>query len=102
MELLDIGIYNEWIDKSIVKLASLLPARYAKTEQGSNVITLIQPDASAKSAADNNISGKNKQKDEQQLDNQQVENKQQADEGQDEQNNSSASELETEQEIAGG
>ena len=43
MELLDIGIYNEWIDKSIVKLSVLLPARYAKTEQDSAVITLIQP-----------------------------------------------------------
>ncbi len=43
MELLDVGIYNEWIDKSIAKLAVLLPARYAKTEQDSTIITLIQP-----------------------------------------------------------
>ncbi|MCK4674331.1 MAG: tetratricopeptide repeat protein, partial [Gammaproteobacteria bacterium] len=43
MELLDVGIYNEWIDKSIVKLAVLLPARYAKTEQDSLVVALIQP-----------------------------------------------------------
>lgn len=43
MELLDVGIYNEWIDKSIVKLAALLPARYGKTEQASPVIALIQP-----------------------------------------------------------
>lgn len=43
MELLDVGIYNEWIDKSIAKLAVLLPARYAKTEQDSAIITLIQP-----------------------------------------------------------
>jgi len=43
MELLDVGIYNEWIDKSIAKLSVLLPARYAKTEQGSAIITLIQP-----------------------------------------------------------
>ncbi len=43
MELLDIGVYNEWIDKSIAKLSVLLPARYAKTEQDSTVITLIQP-----------------------------------------------------------
>ena len=43
MELLDVGIYNEWIDKSIVKLAALLPARYGKTEQEGSVITLIQP-----------------------------------------------------------
>ncbi|MCK5396257.1 MAG: hypothetical protein KAJ32_09705, partial [Gammaproteobacteria bacterium] len=43
MELLDVGIYNKWIDKSISKLAALLPARYAKTEQGSTVVALIQP-----------------------------------------------------------
>jgi len=43
MELLDIGVYNQWIDKSIAKLSVLLPARYAKTEQDSAVITLIQP-----------------------------------------------------------
>ncbi|NOR43797.1 MAG: tetratricopeptide repeat protein [Gammaproteobacteria bacterium] len=43
MELLDVGIYNKWIDKSITKLAVLLPARYAKTEQSSTVLVLIQP-----------------------------------------------------------
>lgn len=43
MELLDVGIYNQWIDKSIAKLSVLLPARYAKTEQDSAIITLIQP-----------------------------------------------------------
>jgi tetratricopeptide (TPR) repeat protein len=43
MELLDAGIYNQWIDKSITKLAALLPARYAKTEQESVVVALIQP-----------------------------------------------------------
>ena len=48
MELLDVGIYNEWIDKSIAKLAVLLPARYAKTEQGSTIITLIQPEPQVK------------------------------------------------------
>ena len=52
MELLDVGIYNEWIDKSIAKLAVLLPSRYAKTEQGSNIITLIQPKPSSKEKAD--------------------------------------------------
>jgi tetratricopeptide (TPR) repeat protein len=41
-ELLDVGIYNEWIDKSIAKLAVLVPARYAKTEQASSVISAIQ------------------------------------------------------------
>jgi hypothetical protein len=33
IELLSIGIYNKWIDKSIEKLAVLMPARYAKSEQ---------------------------------------------------------------------
>jgi cellulose synthase operon protein C len=41
-ELLDIGIYNEWVDKSISKLSVLVPARYAKTEQESTVISSIQ------------------------------------------------------------
>jgi tetratricopeptide (TPR) repeat protein len=42
MELLDVGIYNEWIDKSIIKLSVLLPARYAKTEQPDAVLGTIQ------------------------------------------------------------
>ncbi|MEJ2142385.1 MAG: tetratricopeptide repeat protein, partial [Gammaproteobacteria bacterium] len=33
MELLTLGVYSKWIDKSIEKLAALLPARYAKPEQ---------------------------------------------------------------------
>lgn len=52
MELLDVGIYNEWVDKSISKLSILLPARYAKTEQGSTVITLIQPNPVVKEKLD--------------------------------------------------
>jgi tetratricopeptide (TPR) repeat protein len=43
MELLDVGIYNEWIDKSIVKLARLVPARYGKTEENSLVVAMIKP-----------------------------------------------------------
>ena len=43
LELLDLGVYNEWIDKSIAKLAALLPARYAKTERDSAFVELIQP-----------------------------------------------------------
>ena len=42
MELLDVGIYNEWIDKSITKLSVLLPARYAKSEQSDAVLGVIQ------------------------------------------------------------
>ena len=41
-ELLDVGVYNEWVDKSISKLAVLVPARYAKTEQESAVVSSIQ------------------------------------------------------------
>jgi len=33
IELLSIGVYNKWIDKSIEKLAVLMPARYARSEQ---------------------------------------------------------------------
>jgi len=52
MELLDVGIYNKWIDKSIVKLSTLLPARYGKTEEASAVITLIQPQPLVKEKTD--------------------------------------------------
>ena len=63
MELLDVGIYNLWIDKSIEKLSVLLPARYAKTEQGSTVITLIQPQPLQKEkASDENKNEKNSEK----------------------------------------
>jgi tetratricopeptide (TPR) repeat protein len=51
MELLDVGIYNEWIDKSIAKLSVLLPARYAKTEQDSVIVALIQPSLIVKDKA---------------------------------------------------
>jgi len=43
MELLDLGIYNEWIDKSIEKLAVLLPARYAKPEEAVQFVETIVP-----------------------------------------------------------
>ncbi|MCW8934365.1 MAG: tetratricopeptide repeat protein [Gammaproteobacteria bacterium] len=46
MELLDLGIYNEWIDKSIDKLAVLLPARYAKPEEAVQYVETILPVAS--------------------------------------------------------
>jgi len=48
IELIDVGIYNEWIDKSIAKLAVLLPARYGKTEQESGIMIMIQPSSSIK------------------------------------------------------
>ena len=52
MELLDVGIYNKWIDKSIAKLSVLLPARYAKTEINSAIISLIQPEDTNKTASE--------------------------------------------------
>lgn len=43
MELLDLGVYNLWIDKSLKKLSHLLPARYAKNEEAVSFIQIIQP-----------------------------------------------------------
>lgn len=43
IELLSIGVYNEWIDKSIEKLAVLMPARYAKAEQQNSFIKSLTP-----------------------------------------------------------
>jgi outer membrane protein assembly factor BamD (BamD/ComL family) len=41
MELLGQGIFNSWIDKSIEKLAKLVPARYAKYEESSGYVATI-------------------------------------------------------------
>ncbi|WP_455207585.1 tetratricopeptide repeat protein [Kaarinaea lacus] len=41
VELLTAGIYSSWIDRSIEKLARLLPARYAKPEESINYISKI-------------------------------------------------------------
>ena len=38
MELMTLGIYNTWIEKSIEKLAKLVPARFAKYEESSGFI----------------------------------------------------------------
>lgn len=43
MELLDVDIYNDWIDKSIARLAIMLPARYAKPEETTMPVKFIQP-----------------------------------------------------------
>jgi len=59
VELLDVGIYNKWIDKSIEKLSVLLPARYAKTEKNSAIITSIQPERKDKEKIEKNDFGKN-------------------------------------------
>ena len=42
LELLSLGIFSSWIDKSIEKLAKLVPARYAKFEESSGYIVAIE------------------------------------------------------------
>jgi hypothetical protein len=42
MELMRTGIYNAWIDKSLGKLADLMPARYAKGELSSGFLGSIE------------------------------------------------------------
>ncbi len=39
IELLKLGIYSVWVDRSIEKLSKLLPARYAKPEESTSYIT---------------------------------------------------------------
>ena len=58
MELLDVGIYNQWIDKSIAKLSLLLPARYGKTETDSVIVSLIQPEKAKQIAPETDKTGK--------------------------------------------
>jgi TolA-binding protein len=38
LDLISLGVYNEWVDKSLQKLAVLVPARYNKPEEESPVI----------------------------------------------------------------
>ncbi len=42
LELMDRGIYNRWIDKSLARLAVFLPARYAKAEEPSPVVESLE------------------------------------------------------------
>jgi tetratricopeptide (TPR) repeat protein len=42
LELISIGIYNDWIDKSLVKLARLLPVRYDKPEVPSDIVASLE------------------------------------------------------------
>jgi TolA-binding protein len=51
MELLAVGIYNPWIDRSLEKLASLVPARYAKPEVSSEFVESIIPQLEHKASA---------------------------------------------------
>jgi tetratricopeptide (TPR) repeat protein len=41
LELVPRGVYNEWIDKSLQKLAKLVPARYDKQEEESPIIASL-------------------------------------------------------------
>ncbi|MDH3726016.1 MAG: tetratricopeptide repeat protein [Myxococcales bacterium] len=43
LELLGRGVYNAWIDKSIARLAKLVPARYAKFEESMDFVERIGP-----------------------------------------------------------
>ncbi|QWV96931.1 tetratricopeptide repeat protein [Geomonas nitrogeniifigens] len=42
MELISLGIYNDWIDKSLGKLAKLLPVRYDKPELPSGLMASLE------------------------------------------------------------
>lgn len=42
LELMALGIYNEWVDKSLKKLARFIPARYDKPEEESGVMTSLE------------------------------------------------------------
>lgn len=42
LELLTLGIFSSWIDRSIEKLAKLVPARYAKFEESSGYVVAIE------------------------------------------------------------
>jgi len=41
LELISVGVYNQWVDKSLARLADFLPARYAKPEAESAVIASL-------------------------------------------------------------
>lgn len=43
VELLGMGIYNNWVEKSIGKLAGLVPARYARAEESGQYVQSIVP-----------------------------------------------------------
>jgi outer membrane protein assembly factor BamD (BamD/ComL family) len=45
LDLLKLGIYNNWIDKSFARLAMLMPGRYAKFEESAGFIAAIDADS---------------------------------------------------------
>ena len=75
LELISRGVYNEWVDKSLQKLAALVPARYAKTEETSGIMSSLdtfvfeidrpavsaQPPAEPGATAEGDGSGEGKQ-----------------------------------------
>jgi tetratricopeptide (TPR) repeat protein len=42
LKLIGLGIYNQWIDRSLQKLAEFVPARYARPEQASGIINSLE------------------------------------------------------------
>jgi tetratricopeptide (TPR) repeat protein len=42
LKLMSRGVYNEWIDKSLQKLAELMPARYARQEESSGIVSSLE------------------------------------------------------------
>lgn len=42
LKLIGQGVYNEWIDKSLQKLAVFMPARYAKAEEHSGIVASLE------------------------------------------------------------
>ncbi len=42
LQLISRGVYNEWVDKSLQKLAKLVPSRYDKPEEDSHIITSLE------------------------------------------------------------
>jgi hypothetical protein len=41
LKLISLGVYNEWIDKSLQKLAESVPARYDKPEEASGIMSSL-------------------------------------------------------------
>lgn len=41
LKLIALGVYNEWIEKSLQKLAEFVPARYDKPEESSGIISSL-------------------------------------------------------------
>jgi tetratricopeptide (TPR) repeat protein len=42
LKLIGQGVYNDWVDKSLQKLAVFMPARYAKSETSSRIVSSLE------------------------------------------------------------